>query len=1512
MSYLSFQELEALTQLANRGGIGTATALEDCIAKEPSQLMYCKNDHLIILKDLGDVLMASCEHVVGWVKRENLVQLTIAGTSSESKSSSPQIWDGNTERNIIKTTLTAPSPPPSGKTLQSAHHSIIQSPLQHPSAHSTFQGSQSGSKRISGPFELDSGIEPSHSGPGLPTYSHENKEGEVFLLPPRPPKSLHRQPSTSIETNHSFNLKARNQQPVDAPESGNEADGIVKSSMAHQTFEGSATLDHANPAPEAVTTPTSTTFIHSHQSPTLSIPSQHLQDEGCDSDHSWDIFGDYARESMYLPVQAHLSTTSTGTGSGTKTSSRRKPSQSTLELSEIRRPRASSDGRKTKDEHIASTDFKQEPQSDTNPSFKQYDTPSHYSGDDLNIPQDITTPKASIYPTPITPEFSDIHIDSKKLQLNPTADQSDSDSPKADSSILSLPQLSGHGEKDKYIIKQSEKEKENGTERSDSPPLLSHSLKLQPISRSLPLECPSQTDTAPDSRQEQEQEQRNFQNSIFAECDVLLGSNTQSASFNVLAPFSSAGTSTNDDISMQGSQQSMDKQSLLASPLPKEEQKSQSHRATYISDKSHFEQPHSEHTALRLDGRSDHSSESTHQHILVSAPHHSNFSSSMTSTSAPTCHSSHPYSPPSSQGQSHSPNACLSLSPKSSPSFPSSPSLWSPDSPASPHSIAATRQAVEARNRHRQIKRERQLDANSQMRGADPKDKNGVVTERLKIATTLVGRMEDDLRGAKGPVPIRFLVNGEGLPTLEPTAVPEFPPASQSAPGFDTECQSDEQKQESKVIEVRMPSRIEQNGLPSPLVSRESVSRSNTQNSMRNTVYPLLSIPKRSVTAPPPSLSSSISSAGPGRSEGEYFPASQSSRTLQASVQSTSSSTDQSASSFTLNSGSNAQRQVLVSSNRPRSRSFSSSIARTLGVGRKASIPSALSLSVPGSSHGQEVGRELPSLTTSTHQDSPAFSPWLVSGIEQIPTSANNKRNNFFNSSLAPQSPARSPSRYLFNSNSPASASLPHTLSIANNSVNSLPVPASATSSTFGFTAAFSGKGSRSSKKGSRSIIFPSPVSHKDFKEETVKADGMDFELVQPSLRNNPSSPSYSQSPYSPSVHPNHLTSSVSLPVDHLSDHTAQVESLEDGKEEKGGRYEQDNAKTDQMLQSANPLATFGSGNHTNSTTGGVSLRLTVETDEWGFIKDKSPIPEIFSGKSEGGEVRQLEGRWLSIISTPLNGNPSKKVRKLVLESGVPNSLRGKVWAWFMAGTLSARVGGLYAELLGHDKGNEDERIDIDVVAAYSDHSIFAQTYSPGQQDLRSILRAYSNFAPAGYRSEMALIAGALLIHCVAEDSFWLLSGLVNTVLKDFYSKEQIGLKAVSEVFLRLLMKEEMKIGKLLKDVGIHPIVFLEKWFGQLFIRCLPWPTAMRVIDAVVCEGTRFLLVASLTILILSRDRLIRLPRKRDTILEYLFKLPQDSLLLPSHFMKACEAVKFDQKDYRNMKAAVEREMMIG
>lgn len=71
----------------------------------------------------------------------------------------------------------------------------------------------------------------------------------------------------------------------------------------------------------------------------------------------------------------------------------------------------------------------------------------------------------------------------------------------------------------------------------------------------------------------------------------------------------------------------------------------------------------------------------------------------------------------------------------------------------------------------------------------------------------------------------------------------------------------------------------------------------------------------------------------------------------------------------------------------------------------------------------------------------------------------------------------------------------------------------------------------------------------------------------------------------------------------------------------------------------------------------------------------------------------------MAIINAPLSGVPPKKVRKLAIEHGVPASLRGRVWAWFMAGHMSARRPGLYQELLDHWKENEslEKRIDQDV-----------------------------------------------------------------------------------------------------------------------------------------------------------------------------------------------------------------------
>ncbi|ORY26333.1 rab-GTPase-TBC domain-domain-containing protein [Naematelia encephala] len=634
--------------------------------------------------------------------------------------------------------------------------------------------------------------------------------------------------------------------------------------------------------------------------------------------------------------------------------------------------------------------------------------------------------------------------------------------------------------------------------------------------------------------------------------------------------------------------------------------------------------------------------------------------------------------------------------PHRSPSMPQ----WSPGSPASPHSIAATRQAVEAAR----------------------------TPEGRPRGMTLVGRMEADLRAAKGPVPITFLIGGPG-------AIPSALDVGHA------------HKTLKEPIGLGLPGRG--SSMDRRAISPLSPELPDDLREIRNSPsrFPIPPRPIRSFTAAPPEPVTPV----PG-----FLP-------------------------------------------RPRSRSFGAAVAKTLG--RKTPPPPPINTTPP---------------------------------LPTMPSPAPSKRSLFKRNVDSPQSPQMP---------TPVSQS-------ASSTSLSLP-PESARSTSFSFRSSTSVKTPR---QVSRTLPLPSPVSHKDYAEETVKADGMDFELVQPKKS---------------AVSPN-------------------------------GSASGEDARPPLERKS-----TVGSELSTSSS------RPLPKTDEWGFLKDSSPVPEIFGGRVGAGKNREGEQKWLSIIATPLRAGtaPPKKVRKLVLDAGIPASLRGRVWAWFMSGQMSARVPGLYQELLDHDKGQADEQIERDVRSGWSDHSIFSEPTSPGRQDLRSLLRAYSNFAPDGYRPEMSLLAGTLLIHCVVEDAFWLLSGLINGVLRDYFAKDQSGLRVDSEVFRRVVEGSEKDVAALFRQVQIQPGIFVEKWYKTLFIRVLPWPTALRVIDTVVSEGPRFLLITALTILTVSKDRLLALPKTRPDITAYLDDLPQDSLLLPETFFRAADKVRFKDDDLSKLRTGVKKDL---
>jgi len=69
----------------------------------------------------------------------------------------------------------------------------------------------------------------------------------------------------------------------------------------------------------------------------------------------------------------------------------------------------------------------------------------------------------------------------------------------------------------------------------------------------------------------------------------------------------------------------------------------------------------------------------------------------------------------------------------------------------------------------------------------------------------------------------------------------------------------------------------------------------------------------------------------------------------------------------------------------------------------------------------------------------------------------------------------------------------------------------------------------------------------------------------------------------------------------------------------------------------------------------------------------------------------------LTIVATPVpsDGAP-KKARRLASESGIPASLRGKVWAWFLSPTIPKREPGKFNELSSKG-GDLDEKLEQEI-----------------------------------------------------------------------------------------------------------------------------------------------------------------------------------------------------------------------
>lgn len=85
---------------------------------------------------------------------------------------------------------------------------------------------------------------------------------------------------------------------------------------------------------------------------------------------------------------------------------------------------------------------------------------------------------------------------------------------------------------------------------------------------------------------------------------------------------------------------------------------------------------------------------------------------------------------------------------------------------------------------------------------------------------------------------------------------------------------------------------------------------------------------------------------------------------------------------------------------------------------------------------------------------------------------------------------------------------------------------------------------------------------------------------------------------------------------------------------------------------------------------------------------------------------------------------------------------------------------------------------------------------------MKSLLIAYTSTHPDIMIPTLPMIAGLLLIHCVAEDAYYLLTGIVDGLMKDHFHGN--GVKVDANVFAGVLGGSEKALSRKFKDLGIH------------------------------------------------------------------------------------------------------------
>ena len=219
-----------------------------------------------------------------------------------------------------------------------------------------------------------------------------------------------------------------------------------------------------------------------------------------------------------------------------------------------------------------------------------------------------------------------------------------------------------------------------------------------------------------------------------------------------------------------------------------------------------------------------------------------------------------------------------------------------------------------------------------------------------------------------------------------------------------------------------------------------------------------------------------------------------------------------------------------------------------------------------------------------------------------------------------------------------------------------------------------------------------------------------------------------------------------------------------------------------------------------------------------------------------------------------------KEFKQLVL-AGIPIAYRAKIWAE-CSGASALRVPGYYDDLVSNGVDDPDifAQIQMDINRTLTDNVFFRR--GPGVGKLHEVLLAYSRRNPeVGYCQGMNLItASLLLIMPSAEDAFWMLTSMIETILPPHYYDHSLLTSRADQQVLRQYVAEILpRLSSHLDELGIELEALTFQWFLSVFTDCLSAEALFRVWDVILCfnDGSTFLFQVALALLKLNEARLL-------------------------------------------------------